>query len=166
MIRTPLRPLARVLRARETGENPDLIERENRRLRQEAARDQARSRAETRLLAVALLFICAFVVLGARMGLLAATEPLELARGLPEDISSARADILDREGRVLATNLSTHALYAETHRMVDPEGAARELARIFPEIDAQRLAARLHRPEPPLHLDQNAIVARTDAGGA
>ncbi len=146
MIRTPLRPLARVLRARETGENPDLIERENRRLRQEAARDQARSRAETRLLAVALLFICAFVVLGARMGLLAATEPLELARGLPEDISSARADILDREGRVLATNLSTHALYAETHRMVDPEGAARELARIFPEMDAQRMAARFTDP--------------------
>ncbi|TVP95624.1 MAG: penicillin-binding protein 2, partial [Roseinatronobacter sp.] len=146
MIRTPLRPLARVLRARETGENPDLIERENRRLRQEAARDQARGRAETRLLAVALLFICAFVVLGARMGLLAATAPMELARGLQEDISSARADILDREGRVLATNLSTHALYAETHRMVDPEGAAQELARIFPEIDAPRMAARFTDP--------------------
>ena len=146
MIRTPLRPLARVLRARETGENPDLIERENRRLRQEAAHDQARGRAETRLLAVALLFMCAFVVLGARMGLLAATEPLELARGLPEDISSARADILDREGRVLATNLSTHALYAETHRMVDPEGAAEKLAQIFPDIDAQRMTARFTDP--------------------
>ena len=33
--RRPLRPLAPILRARERGENPDLIERENRRLREE-----------------------------------------------------------------------------------------------------------------------------------
>ena len=34
--RRPLRPLAPILRARERGENPDLIERENRRLRRDA----------------------------------------------------------------------------------------------------------------------------------
>ena len=146
MIRTPLRPLARVLRARESGENPDLIERENRRIRQEAARDKARSRAETRLLAVALMFVCALVVLSARMGLLAATEPLELARGFNEDISSARADIVDRQGRLLATNLATHALYAETRRMVEPVEAAKALAQIFPDIDSERMAARFTDP--------------------
>ncbi len=146
MIRTPLRPLAPVLKARADGQNPDLIERENRRLRAEAARDQARTRAEGRLVVLALIFVCAFVVLGARMGLLAATEPVAVSRGLPEDISSARADIVDRNGRVLATNLATHALYAETRRMVDPEGAARELARIFPDIDAARMAARFTDP--------------------
>ncbi len=146
MIRTPLRPLARVLRAREVGENPDLIERENRRLRQEAARDQARARAEGRLVVLSLIFVCAFVVLSARMGLLAATEPVAVSPGISEDISSARADILDRHGRVLATNLATHALYAETRRMVAPEQAARELARIFPDIDAERMAARFTDP--------------------
>ena len=142
MIRTPLRPLARVLKARASGENPDHIEHENRRLRREAERDQARSRAEGRLIALALIFVSAFVVLGARMGLLAATTPVELSRGALEDISSARADIVDRHGRVLATNLATHALYAETRRMVEPVRAAHELARIFPEIDADRMAAR------------------------
>ncbi len=146
MIRTPLRPLARVLKARESGENPDLIERENRRLRQEAARDQARNRAEGRLVVLSLIFVCAFVVLSARMGLLAATEPVALARGIAEDISSARADILDRKGRVMATNLATHSLYAETRRMVEPERAAQELARIFPDIDAERMAARFTDP--------------------
>ncbi len=146
MIRTPLRPLARVLKARETGENPDLIERENRRLRQEAERDSARTRAEGRLLALALIFVCAVGVLGARMGLLAATEPVAIARGLAEDISSARAEIVDRQGRVLATNLPTHALYAETRRMVEPGRAAQELARIFPDIDAERMVARFTDP--------------------
>lgn len=146
MIRTPLRPLARVLKARESGENPDLIERENRRLRQEAARDHARNRAEGRLVVLSLIFVCAFVVLGARMGLLAATEPVALSRGLAEDISSARADILDRKGRIMATNLATHSLYAETRRMVEPVRAAHELARIFPDIDAERMAARFTDP--------------------
>ena len=35
MIRTPLRPLARILEARAKGENPDAIERENIRIRHE-----------------------------------------------------------------------------------------------------------------------------------
>ncbi len=146
MIRTPLRPLARILKARASGENPDHIEQENLRLRREAARDGARNRAEGRLLALSLLFMAAFVVLGARMGLLAATSPLELSRGISEDISGARADIVDRHGRVLATNLATHALYAETRRMVDPVRAAHELAHIFPDIDGTRMAARFTDP--------------------
>ena len=50
MIRTPLRPLARILQARDRGENPDAIERENIRARHEEMRDKARTRAEGRLL--------------------------------------------------------------------------------------------------------------------
>ena len=38
MIRTPLRPLARILSARQKGENPDVIEREN--LRQDVSSEQ------------------------------------------------------------------------------------------------------------------------------
>jgi cell division protein FtsI (penicillin-binding protein 3) len=44
MIRTPLRPLARILAARRKGENPDAIERENVRLRHEQMRDESRAR--------------------------------------------------------------------------------------------------------------------------
>ena len=69
MIRTPLRPLARILKAREQGQNPDAIEAENIRLRHEETRDQDRQRAEGRLLVMGLAFFCAFVVVGARMGI-------------------------------------------------------------------------------------------------
>lgn len=147
MTRTPLRPLARILQARAQGDDPDHIEQENLRLRRQTLRDTGRARAELRLLVLALLFLSGFVLLGARMGLLAATEPLEVRVGLVEDISGARADITDRNGRVLATNLATHALYAETRRMVDPLRAARELGRIFPDMDVERLAARFTDPE-------------------
>lgn len=143
MIRTPLRPLARVLDARAKGENPDTIERENLRLRHEAMRDKARGRAELRLLLLGMAFFAAFAVIGVRMGILAASEPEEpraAVRGT--EILAQRADILDRNGRVLATNMLTHSLYAQPRDMVDPARVAKELAAIFPEMDATTLERR------------------------
>ncbi len=140
MIRRPLRPLARILSARAKGENPDAIERENRRLRHEAMRDRARSMAEGRLLVLGVCFLCAFVLIGARMGTLAQSVAEEPRASVPgADILALRADIVDRRGRVLATNLSTHALYAQPPMMIDPERAAAELVRIFPDMDEARL---------------------------
>lgn len=77
MIRTPLRPLARILRARDHGENPDAIERENLRLRLEEMRDRQRVRAESRLFVLALFFFGGFGLVGLQMGLLATSAPAE-----------------------------------------------------------------------------------------
>ncbi|WP_134725205.1 peptidoglycan D,D-transpeptidase FtsI family protein [Paracoccus luteus] len=144
MIRTPLRPLARILRARETGQNPDEIEAELRAQRHADIQDRARRRAETRLKVIVGSFVLAFALVGFRMGALAHSQPSEpraLASGA--QIISQRADIVDRRGRVLATNLSTHALYAHPRDLVDPARAARELAKIFPDLNAERLTADL-----------------------
>ena len=130
MIRTPLRPLARILQARARGENPDAIERENIRLRHEAMRDKDRQRAESRLVVLALAFLVAFLLIGTRMGMLAASEPVEpLAGSTDSAIVAQRADIVDRNGRILATNLVTSALYAQPPLMVDKPRVVRELAR-------------------------------------
>ncbi|MCV2878214.1 penicillin-binding protein 2 [Sedimentimonas flavescens] len=140
MIRTPLRPLARILDARAKGENPDAIERENIRLRGEATRDKARLRAEGRLLMMGVMFLCAFLTVGVRMGVLANTKPQEPQlsdSGAP--ILAQRADITDRAGRLLATNLVTHALYAQPPLLVDPERSAEKLVEIFPDLDRERL---------------------------
>jgi cell division protein FtsI (penicillin-binding protein 3) len=143
MIRTPLRPLARILSARQKGENPDVIERENVARRNEAARDKARGRAQLRLLLLGAGFLMAFATIGARMGLMAATQPVEPVASAPgAEILAQRADITDRNGRVLATNMLTHALYAQPKIMVDPARVARELAVIFPDLDAETLERR------------------------
>ena len=140
MIRTPLRPLASVLRARQDGENPDVIERENIRLRHEQMRDRARMRAESRLLVLGVVFLCAFLTIGGRMGVLANSEPSEpRAGGAGADIVASRADIVDRRGRILATNIETYSLYAQPPQMVEPIRAATALAEIFPDLDADRL---------------------------
>ena len=140
MIRTPLRPLARILKAREKGEDPAAIEAENLRLRHEAMADKSRLRAEGRLLVLGAAFALAFGAVGMRMGSLAASvpeEPRTAATGNP--IIGQRADIVDRNGRILATNLQTHSLYAQPQQMIDPLGAAKKLKVIFPELDEERL---------------------------
>ena len=140
MSRIPLRPLARILRARDQGENPDVIEKENIRLRHEEMRDQARARAEGRLLVLGSFFLLAFLTVGVRMALLSGSEVVEPKSYAPgADIIAGRADIVDRNGRILATNLATHSLYAQPHTMIEKERAARELVRIFPDLDEERL---------------------------
>lgn len=113
-----------------------------RRLARPPGAERARQRAEGRLRVLGALFFAAFLVVGGRMAVLASSEPAEPA---PEEaaipILGSRADITDREGRLLATNLATHALYAQPPIMVDPARAARELAAIFPELDEARLLA-------------------------
>ena len=140
MTRTPLRPLPRILAARYEGENPDAIERENLAKRHEEARDGARIRAEGRLLILGVFFLCAFFLVGLKMSVLAASNPTEpRVAATSAQIVAARADITDRNGRILATNLSTHALYAQPPLMIDPERAAIELAKIFSDLDAEKL---------------------------
>ena len=140
MSRTPLRPLARILDARAKGENPDAIERENLNQRHEVIRDKVRFQTEGRLLVLAGMFLSAFIVVGSRMAMLSATEAQEpRAEVAGASIATARADIVDRNGRILATNLVTHALYAQPPQMVDPERAAAELVKIFPDLKVDRL---------------------------
>ncbi len=139
-MRTPLRPLARILKARAQGEDPAAIEAENKRRRHEEMADKARQRSEGRLLLLGLAFFCAFGVIGMRMGTLASSVPEEpRASAVGNPIIGQRSDIVDRNGRILATNLQTHSLYAHPQDMIDPLHAAAGLATIFPELDEEEL---------------------------
>ncbi len=140
MTRKPLRPLASVLQARSAGENPDAIERANIRERHEVMRNKGRARAEGRLFIMSLMFVGAFITVGTRMGMVSMSEAEEPRTSFSASrIQAERADIVDRKGRILATNLETHALYAQPHQIIDKQRAANELVEIFPDLDAARL---------------------------
>ena len=140
MTRVPLRPLARILRARDVGDDPAEIEAENIRRRHDEMREGIRRRSELRMRLLGLCAVAAFAMVGLRMWAIAAepvTEPV--AHASQNQVAVARADIVDRNGRLLATNLATQSLYAHPQEMVDPEGAAVALAQVFPELDVERL---------------------------
>lgn len=142
MIRTPLRPLAHVLDAREKGRNPDEIEAERRAKRNARIQAKMRNRAEFRLIMLGMVFFLAFATVGTRMAMLASSEPVEpRSTASGSRILNQRADIVDRNGQVLATNLATTALYAQPPLMVDPKKAAHSLADMFPDLDRDRLVA-------------------------
>ncbi len=142
-LRVPLRPLTRILDARARGENPDNVEKENKRLRHEVMRDKMRVRAESRLLLVAFCFILAFGAVGYQMFALATSEPTEpRIASVEPTIFNTRADITDRHGRILATNFATNALYAHPQDILYPRRVADGLAAIFPEMNSDDMYRR------------------------
>lgn len=139
-IRRPLRPLARILKARLRGADPALIEAEERAERLREQRIREKKQAESRLVLMAATFFLAFAAVGGKMAILAATDPVE-----PEvvintsPIVNQRADIVDRNGTILATNLVTASLSAHPQDMVDPIAAATGLTEIFPDLNVDQL---------------------------
>ncbi|MFL2771391.1 MAG: peptidoglycan D,D-transpeptidase FtsI family protein [Rhodospirillaceae bacterium] len=60
-----------------------------------------------------------------------------------ETLSKYRADIVDRNGRIIATTLPTANLYADATEVIYPEEAATTLLTIFPNLDSNDLKRRL-----------------------
>jgi cell division protein FtsI (penicillin-binding protein 3) len=116
-------------------------------IRLEGSRKQAIETGRTRLLVAAASFTLAFALIGWRLvdlGIMAGQHEPSLARSLSSDaLETGRADITDRNGVVLATTMPTASLYANPQHVRDPEGAAEQLARVLPELNAANLRARL-----------------------
>ncbi len=140
MIRRPLRPIARVLKARENGVNPNVIEAEEKAARMHSQRNSERFRAQSRLVLLAIAFVLSFGAVGWKMTVLATTSPVEPSGGGRSiQIVNQRANIVDRNGEILATNLATTSLYARPQDMIDGRAAADGLAAIFPDLESEKL---------------------------
>jgi len=133
-------PLARILEARDKSRDLYSINRETAYLRHEALQERAQHKAEKRISELFIMVLCVFVLIGGRMGFVSlghATANNDST--LVEKHTRSRADIVDRNGRVLATNFETHAVYAQPHDLINPTNAVAKLVEIFPELDHERL---------------------------
>ncbi len=103
----------------------------------------------SRLVAAAALFAVVFVVVALRL-----VEVVVLAGGGAESHvgriravvpppAPVRADIVDRNGRLLATTLDSPSLYADPRQILDAGEAARAITSVLPELDAAEIRAKL-----------------------
>ncbi|WP_374764358.1 peptidoglycan D,D-transpeptidase FtsI family protein [Yunchengibacter salinarum] len=103
--------------------------------------------ARSRLTLAAVLFLAGFALLAMR------AVDLGMAGGAPRTVSAPRysepvveprrGDIVDRNGEVLATSLTTDSLYADASRIKNPDAVARALVSVLPELNVHRIRTKL-----------------------
>ncbi|RDD61285.1 peptidoglycan D,D-transpeptidase FtsI family protein [Ferruginivarius sediminum] len=110
-------------------------------------RKEALETGRTRLLVAGVVFAFVFAVIGLRILDLAALSgaPSHVAARHPDGAPHAaqRADIVDRNGNILATTLPVPSLYANPREVAHPKDAAERLSRVLPDVSPGELAARL-----------------------
>src|SRR6516165_2705033 len=92
-----------------------------------------------------LVFALGYAVIAARLVMFAAVpEGHGSRRAIGQDaVATARPDILDRNGEILATDVRTPSLFAEPHRIIDVDEASELLTAVMSDIDAAELRERL-----------------------
>jgi cell division protein FtsI (penicillin-binding protein 3) len=94
-------------------------------------------------LAIVAFSIC-YAVIAGRLVMYAATDNTTVRRSYSADaVATARPDILDRNGEILATDVRMPSLFAEPHRIIDKDEAVELLATVIPDLDVAEVRERL-----------------------
>ena len=90
-------------------------------------------------------FAIVYGVIAARLMLFAMLPDAHLARhsAAQDAVATARPDILDRNGEILATDIKAPSLYAEPRKIIDVDEAVELLTAVLPDLDATELRERL-----------------------
>lgn len=103
--------------------------------------------ARNRCLAAGALFLVLFLVIGVRltdvMLIRSNSEYHVVDSNKKTQMAASRADILDRNGEILATHLVTASVYANPKVILNPEEAALKLSKLLPEVGYDTLLKRL-----------------------
>ena len=95
-----------------------------------------RSRTRQRLGIIITAFLAVYLVIGARLiqyGLAGPVVTGSFGGGAPT--AASRPDIVDRNGKLLATDLNMVSLYADPRRIVDADEVVEKLADVIPNLD-------------------------------
>src|SRR3954468_3983453 len=119
-----------------------------------AARPRAGNRAahaletaKNRLMVTMAIFGLAFGAVGIKLvdaTMMSQGGETGLAQAIPAHaIPASRADIVDRNGVLLATSLATASLHADPKLIIDPVEATRKLVSVLPGLDYADTLAKL-----------------------
>ncbi|WP_443267900.1 MULTISPECIES: peptidoglycan D,D-transpeptidase FtsI family protein [unclassified Xanthobacter] len=108
-------------------------------------RGSAEAVGRSRIRLVMGAFCLVFAAIGAQLTHLALTSDPGATRGRGSDaVSSARPDIVDRNGDIIAIDVKSPSLFAEPRRLIDPDEALEGLLKILPDLDVEETRKRLN----------------------
>jgi cell division protein FtsI (penicillin-binding protein 3) len=102
-------------------------------------------KAKARLGLAIVAFSALYCIIALRLVIFATVSDGQGARRSvsADAIATARPDILDRNGRVLATDVRTPSLFGEPRKIIDVDEAVELLTAVLPDLDAAEVRERL-----------------------
>ncbi|WP_315700960.1 MULTISPECIES: penicillin-binding protein 2 [unclassified Bradyrhizobium] len=103
----------------------------------------AKARARVGLAMIA--FAAVYAIIGGRLVMFAlgADGPNSRRAAQQDAVATARPDIVDRNGEVLATDVKTPSLFGEPRRLIDKDEAIELLTATLPDLDTAEVRDRL-----------------------
>jgi cell division protein FtsI (penicillin-binding protein 3) len=123
---------------------------------------QALEACRSRLFFTSVIFACVFAAVALRI-----VEVVVLEGGsaqshmprfrIPAPPLPARADIVDRNGKLLAATLDSPSLYANPKQVLDPSEATRKLVHAFPNLKSEEVSAKLTSGKSFVYLKRHLV---------
>ena len=103
------------------------------------------AKAKARVGLAIVAFAVVYAVIAVRLVMFAVVPESHIVRraGSGDRIATARPDILDRNGQILAIDVRSPSLFAEPRRIIDLDEAVELLTAVLPDLDATELRDRL-----------------------
>src|SRR5476649_68606 len=103
------------------------------------------AKARARVGFVIVAFLAIYALIGGRLVMFAVGGDSHSARrtAAQDAIATARPDIVDRNGEVLATDIKASSLFGEPRRIIDKDEAIELLTATLPDLDAGEVRDRL-----------------------
>ena len=113
---------------------------------------------KNRMMFLAYLFLLAFTMLGLRLFQQCILEQhIRIAKKsqLSMNLPVSRADIVDRNGHILATTIPFYDLYVDARQISNPTQMIDSLVRIFPDLDKNDLKEKINSNKAFKYLRRN-----------
>ncbi len=108
----------------------------------DGARKATGGKARNRVLMTMAVFFSIYAMIAGRLVYLGYLDN-DASGAPPSRVTTSRPDIVDRNGKLLATDVKTASLYAEPRHVVDADEAIEKLSTVLPEIDYEQTYHKL-----------------------
>ncbi len=110
----------------------------------EGTRKKSSGQARSRIAIMIASFCVIYAIIGGRLVQYGMADPeIVSSIGPSDNLMASRPDITDRNGEILATDIRTVSLYAEPHKIVDPDEAVEQLSTVLPDLNRKSTYSKL-----------------------